>query len=287
MKKLLVTLQLETAVASRMTNNEDMADFSINQMMSDFYTPLDVAVEELHRRRKSPGLIEKVRKELQLPPELEVLFERPHLVMFRQVLTPLTETLLFFELAKKHDLTPFVIEYYEDKFVGSGNQFKRGLGKLPIYQFTSPGGRDVFEYKTIVDFNSNVGHSLKSVLTTQGESLISLHHQLFFDAARIKPVIISRDGSAWFKKFENSKEYYRHFLKLFIRDNILFETFITNESESEFAETVVIPALKSVESEYLIKPLISEILTNSNHQDIYWDCYPNEIDEILRQKGYS
>jgi hypothetical protein len=255
--------------------------------MSDFYTPLEVAVEELHRRRKSPGLQEKVRSEVRLPTELEVLFERPHLVMFRQVLTPLTETLLFFELAKKYDLTPFVIEYYDDKFVSSGNQFKRGLGKLPIYQFTSPGGRDVFEYKTIVDFNQHVGHPIKTVLTVHGESLVALHHQLFFAAADIKPVVISRDGSHWFKQFESSKEYYQHFLKLFIRDNILFETFISNDSEAEFADTVVLPALKRIQEEYQITPLIAEIIVDHQHQDVYWDCYPKQVADILKEKGYS
>lgn len=256
-------------------------------LMNDFYTPLEVAVEELHRRRKSPGLLEKVRTEIKLSTELEVLFERPHLVMFRQVLTPLTETLLFFELAKKYELTPFVIEYYDDKFVSTGNQFKRSLGKLPIHQFTTAGGRDVFEYKTIVNFNQHVGHPLRSVLTIHGESLISLHHQLFFEATNIKPVVISRDGSGWFKQFENSKEYYKHFLKLFIRDNILFETFITNESEREFAESVVLPALNQIDNEYSLKPLISEIVTDGVHQDLYWDCYPKVVSEILNEKGYS
>ncbi len=264
-----------------------MADSSINPHMTDFYTPLAVAVEELHRRRKSPGLIEKVRGDLHLPPELEVLFERPHLVMFRQVLTPLTETLLFFELAKKYDLTPFVIEYYDDKFVGSGNQFKRGLGKLPIHQFTSPGGRDVFEYKTIVDFNRNVGHSLRSVLTTHGESLITLHHQLFFAAANIKPVIISRDGSSWFKQYDSSKEYYKHFLKLFIRDNILFETFLPEGPEKTLTFGTVIPAFEQCKTEYLVSPLVSMATYENDMRDFeILNLYPKAIDDILVEKGY-
>lgn len=265
-----------------------MPNSSTNHEMSDFYTPLNEAVEELHRRRKSPGLQEKVRNELKLPTELEVLFERPHLVMFRQVLTPLTETLLFFELAKKYDLTPFVIEYYEDKFVSSGNQFKRGLGKLPIHQFTSPGGRDVFEYKTIVDFNQHVGHPIKSVLTVHGESLVTLHHQLFFAAANIKPVVISRDGSHWFKQFENSKEYYQHFLKLFIRDNILFETFITTPSEEIFFNEVVKPSYSCVVEQISMKPLISKSEEESSIvYDEKLDLYPSEVAELLHKKGYS
>lgn len=66
-----------------------------NTLPTDFYTPLGDAVIELHNRRKSPGLLQKVRQELKLTTDLEVLFERPHLVLFRQVLTPLNETLLF------------------------------------------------------------------------------------------------------------------------------------------------------------------------------------------------
>ncbi len=264
-----------------------MTDPFISNNMSDFYTPLGVAVEELQRRRKSPGLIEKVRKDLKMPSELEVLFERPHLVMFRQVLTPLTETLLLFELAKKYELTPFVIEYYDDKFVGSGNQFKRGLGKLPIHQFTSPGGRDVFEYKTIVDFNRNVGHSLRSVLTTHGESLIALHHQLFFEAAKIKPVIISRDGSVWFKQFESSKEYYKHFLKLFIRDNILFETFLPTGPEKILTFGTVVPAFQLCKEEYLVSPLIAMATYEDKNSDFeILNLYPKVVDDILIQKGY-
>jgi hypothetical protein len=255
--------------------------------MSDFYTPLDMAVEELHRRRKSPGLQEKVRKEVKLPSELEVLFERPHLVMFRQVLTPLYETLLFFELAKKYELTPFVIEYYDDKFVSTGNQFKRSLGKLPIHQFTTAGGRDVFEYKTIVNFNQHVGHPLRSVLTIHGESLISLHHQLFFEAANIKPVVISRDGSSWFKQFENSKEYYKHFLKLFIRDNILFETFLTEGAEYELTSKTVLPAYEQNREAFTFKPLISMATYENSSTDLnILNLYPKSLAAILEKKGY-
>jgi len=254
----------------------------------DFYTPLGKAVEELERRRKSPSLLQKVREEVSLPPELEILFERPHLVMFRQVLTPLTEILLFFELAKKYNLTPFVIEYYDDKFVSTGNTFKRGLGKLPIYKFTGKTGIDAYENKTIVDFNAHVGHPIKTVLTIHGESLINLHHQLFFDAAQIKPIIISRDGSAWFKSFASSHEYYEPFLKLFIRDAILFETFVTNESEASFCKSVVLPAFNHCIDRFTLNPLISEIVTPSdNHGDFYWDCYPAELGELLSKRGYS
>ncbi len=285
--KSLVTQERGIVVANKTHKLYSMPDSNQTVVMSDFYSPLDVAVEELLRRRKSPTLVQKVREEVKLPHKLEILFERPHLVMFRQVLTPLTETLLFFELAKKYNLAPFVIEYYDDKFVSTGNQFKRGLGKLPIYQFTDVAGNDIFEYKTIVDFNKHVGRPINTVMTTQDEPLVALHHQLFFEAANIKPIIISQDGSSWFKSFSSSHEYYEPFLKLFIRDAILFESFISNESEDGFAKEIVIPALVSINEEYNLSPLIVEIVPKDDHTPVYWDCYPKIINDILKKKGYT
>jgi hypothetical protein len=255
--------------------------------ISYFYTPIDEAVKELHQRRKSPGLLNKVRSEISLPSELEVLFERPHLVFFRQVLTPLNETLVFFELAKKYKLTPFVIEYYKDKFVSTGNQFKRGLGKLPIYQFTTPGGTEVFEYKTIVDFNSHVGHELGTVVTKNGGSLIKVHHDLFFKTQNIQPMVISRDGSNWFKRFENSHEYYQHFLKLFLRDNILFETFLEDGPEYDLTYNTVKPAFDTIHSGYGMKPLITMATYEDKlEDDSTLNYYPKVVADILNEWGY-
>jgi len=262
-------------------------DAPAHEIPDSFYMSLPDAVEELERRRKSPTLQQQIRESLKLPTELEVLFERPHLVLFRQVLTPLKETMLFFELAKKYNLQPFVIEYYEDKFVSSGNTFKRGLGKLPIHQFTTPGGQHVFKNKTIVDFNANVGHPLNTVLTTQKESLITLHHQLFFEVADITPIVISRDGSRWFKSFENSHEYYEHYLKLFLRDAILFETFLLDGSERDLTINTVLPAYQKCLETYSFKPIIVPAAEEGgNLDDELLNYYPNVLDEILVRRGY-
>lgn len=257
-----------------------------DEKKADVYLSLEVAIAELMKRRKSPTLQQYVREGVHLTSQLEILFERPHLVMFRQVLTPLTETLLFLKLAKEHNIAPLVIEYYDDKFVSTGNQFKRGLGKLPIYQFTDLVGNDIFNYKTIVDFNTYVGHELKEVKTIKNDSLIKIHHSLFLETTQIKPILISRDGSSWFKLFNNSHDYYEPFLKLFLRDAILFESFISNESENKFADEVVKPAFKKIVLETEHNPLIVEIVPKDDHTPFYWDCYPNSIGEKLLEKGY-
>jgi hypothetical protein len=224
---------------------------TLTSQSDNFYTPIEEAVEEIHRRRKSNSLLKKIREEVKLTPELEILNEKPHLVMFRQVLTPLTETIEFMRLAKKHSLSPLVIEYYEDKFVSTGNQFKRGLGKLPIFKFRDNVGTDVFEYMTILDFNTQVGKPIDSIRTLKDESLIKLHHELFLNVLGVNPLLVAKDGTSWFSKYDSSRAYYTPFLKFFLRDAILFESFVSNNSEQEFFDTVVLPSFKSCEQDYL------------------------------------
>lgn len=274
-------------VANHLPKHNNMSDKNSDILPPDFYTPLADAVVELERRRKSPTLLQIVRENLKLTQELEVIFEKPHLVMFRQILSPVTETVVFFELAKKYNLAPLVIEYFEDKFVSTGNTFKRGLGKLPIHQFTDKNNFDVIKYNTVVDFNSHVGHTLGSVVTHTGESLKEFHHDLFFKTLDIKPIVISRDGSSWFKQFISSHEYYESFLDIFIRDAILFETFYDHGSSSEFTFETVLPAFTASKEKFDHKPLIVRATYDNDTIDYpILDYYPTKVGEILTEKGY-
>lgn len=278
---------MNKSVATNLLKHINMSDKNSDSLPPDFYTPLSVAVEELTKRRKSPTLLQMVREKLKLTPELEVLFEKPHLVMFRQVLSPNTETVLFFELAKKYNLTPLVIEYFEDKFVSTGNTFKRGLGKLPVHQFTDKNDFAVIKYKTVVDFNPHVGHTLGSVVTINGETLKDFHHDLFFKTLDIQPIIISRDGSSWFKQFQSSHEYYNSFLNIFIRDAILFETFLDSGSEKEFTLNTVLPAFNHSKLKLDHAPLIVKATYENGNVNLpILNYYPTKVDDILIKKGY-
>lgn len=249
--------------------------------ISDFYWSLEDAVTELHRRRESPALTRKVRESLKLTPELEILFERPHFVMFRQIVTPLTETLLFLELAEKHNLHPFIIEYYDDKFVSTGNLFKRSLGKLPIHQFTDKNQDEVIQYKTIVDFNENVGNTLGSVTTLSGESLVDFHHRLFKAVTNRSHMPLSSDFSNWFKQFKSSKEYYYSFLQLFIRDNILFESFISEGDGKEFTDEVVLPAFAKNVEYFDLQPLLVKADYSKSVNTRIVDLYPKQVSSLI------
>jgi hypothetical protein len=229
-----------------------------------------------------------VRESIKSPNQLEVLFERPHIVMFRQILTPNYETLLFLDIANKYKLRPFIIEYYEDKFVSTGNSYKRGLGKLPIHKLSSSKGEPVIEYGTIVDFNKNVGLELKNVKTVQNESLVELHHDMFEFIVKRTYKDIFFDASNWFKLFNKSQEYYNHFLRLFVRDAILFETFLTDGPEYDLTFNTVVPAFNKCRQELNFKPLIVHATYEDSSDDpAILDYYPKETAEFLTTRGYN
>jgi hypothetical protein len=240
-------------------------------MLKDFYTPLAEAVDELHTRRNSLKLCALAHAQIKLTEGISPLLQMPHLVMFRQVLTPLHEILLFLRLAKKYNLTPFIIEYYDDIFVFTGIQ-----------------NIEAFEYKTILDFNSFTGKKLSEVTTKKGESLIELHHHLFYDVTKIEAHTIATDCSSWFKQYGTSAQYYNDFLKLFVCNNILFETFLTEGEERKLTYEVVLPAYQSCMAQIGEKPLIVHATYEDTSEDpAILNHYPKSITEILSQKGYS
>ncbi len=265
-----------------------MTDYITAESLHNFYTPMKEAVEELRRRRESKELQSLILPQINHTPEMEVIFGKPHFVMFRQVLTPLIESWLWLDMAEKYGLSPIMFEYYSDKFVSAGNQFKRSLGKLPIHQFTDRTGREIFEYRTVMDFNAHTGHPIKNVTTLNGRKLTEFHHELFHSIFGVDPETVSFDASHWFKQFTSSKEYYIPFLKLFVRDGILYETFVTNEAEREFFDTVVLPAFNQVIHDTGHKPLVvsidDEFFQSSFSQS---DFYPKLVGEILTSERYS
>lgn len=251
----------------------------------DFYTPLDEAISELRRRKQSDYLKERISIETRLTPSLQKLLEVPHIVFFRQVATPLNDTKRIAEIAKAKNLPLLLLEFSDDKFVSSGNAFKRGLGKLKIYQFTDTKGNDIIKNFTIVDFNTFTGKPLREVRTITGESLYDFHHS--FLKTEITDQISIIDGSDWFECFDCRAElYYEAFFKLFLRDNILAEIFLSSGEEDTFTNQVVWPAFIRIADEFGIQPLIWNYLPSNESERIYWDCYPKTMDDFLIKRGY-
>lgn len=246
---------------------------------SHLYTEPRIALWELKQRRQDAVLKKHIRQSLGSAAEkLLEKFIKPRAVFFRQVATPMHETLRFLKLAKQMKLKPLIFEYHNDKFVGAENRSKRSLGKMPIYQHTGSDGREMVAYKTICDFNTSTGKKFKDIVCLNGEKFIDFHHRLFRTITGLNPKTYSVDVSEWFKSSGGKAEmYYERLLTLFIRDGILFENFMPHRSESAFTKSIVIPAFKNLKSLYSAKPLIIRLAPEKEETRQFWDAYPRKI----------
>lgn len=253
-----------------------------------FYTDQEDVLAELKRRQSLPIDDEKIRANIKPTPSIQRLLEKPHLVFFRQIATPSHETLRVIEIAKELGLDLCILEFHADKFVSANNQYKHSLGKLPVHQFVDKNHNDVFKYRTIVDFNTYTGHKFSEVTTLKGESLINFHHDLFTFVTGIDISTIAVDASDWFGQYDyTASNYYSHFFSLFIKNNVLAEVFLESKEECFFIQDVVEPAIENVLVNFNFTPLVVEYLPTELQASLFWDSYPMQIDEFMRQKRYD
>lgn len=262
--------------------------FSITGVMrlnafDDLYTEPHFAVTELRKRRRNLELKKIIRSELNGSVK-DVLkkFNRPRAVLFRQLATPTHEIIRFVRLAKNMGLEPLILEYHGDKFVGAGNRYKRTLGKMPIYQYTGADGRDMFRYKSTCDFNKSTGKAIHSVTCHNGEPLIAFHHRLFRSVTKLNPKTHCIDATNWFNSVgKKAGNYYEHLLRLFIRDGVLFESFIPFKEEGSFTSSVIAPSFNDVASRYGLRPLIIRLLPEIEETRLFWDSFPKKVEKFL------
>ncbi len=206
----------------------------------------------------------------------------PSAILFRQIATPTHEVLRFLEVTERLALRPLILEYTADKFVNSGNSYKKALGKLPIHQSTGSDGRDIVRYMTIFDFNKYAGKRLSDIKSKWGVSLQEFHHEMFKCATGLEPSEICLDATEWFKEEGGSAaKYYDAFMTLFVRDAVLFENFHGTSSERPFVEVVVVPAWKRVQEQFGLSPLIARLIPKHEELRPYWDTYPKTITKCL------
>jgi len=272
----------ESAKVPRLVRN------SLNGVMrfdafNHLYTEPRTALRDLHQRRKDLDLRKIVRQNLgRSSEELLKKFSQPRAVFFRQVATPNHEMLRFLRLAKQMKLKPLILEYHEDKFVSSENRSKRLLGKMPIYQYTGADGRDMVVHETICDFNVSTGKKFKDIVCKNGEKLIPFHHHLFRKLTGLNPKIYCFDASNWFKSAgKKAGIYYEQLLTFFVRDGILFDSFIPLRSEAAFMKTTILPAFEKLKNQYGVKPLIVRLLPENDEMRLFWDAYPKKVRRYL------
>ena len=247
------------------------------------YLPLNDAIEELKVRSVNTDLIQKIEKTLGVIPS--VFEKRNKLTLFRHIATPNYEIRRFINIVDfVKDFDPLILEYTHDKFTNR-NEWKYSLGKVIFYKGINKLNEQLFENRTIVDFNTSNGTLIKDVQTNWGQSLVEFHHDFFFNNfPHLKDNVF--DISEWIlKNGASAKEYYKYFFLLFVAHGILLENFLLEGKELEFTKEVILPALFEIEQEFGIKPIIVALEPTEVEDSKFWLAHPHDhisvIDKML------
>lgn len=244
------------------------------KMTEEIYVSLSDAKEEIQRRWNNIELRKKVEEYLgqDIP---EGFRKEPRAVLFRNIITPDVESAYFIETAKKLNLKPYGLEYTQDKFC-TRNSDKIAFGKLAFFEKRNKNGEAIIHYEKIFDMKKDDNKRLCDIKTFKGENLVEFHHSWLKD--NVQKSLERYDMSDWVDNNGHSaKEYYKKFLAFFICHGVLFENFILDGEEKEFTLSTFIPAFQLVESIFGCKPLIISAMPKESFGDIYWWCYPENV----------
>ncbi len=260
-------------------------EFNISNLLKDrelfdktIYTPLGTAIVELEQRKKHDSFM---ATNLGV---LDFLQSEIYFVIFRHLATPNFEIHRFLSAADGFGYKSAVCEFLENKFVPNNHE-KKSLGKMGFFKGVGKHGGMKVDFETIVDFNKSNGLLISEVETLWGESLVDFHHFLFKKSyPNTKTSIV--DASSWFlNNGPSAKSYYKHLLKIFVSQGILFENFILEDPEElEFAEKIFLPAFKDVLETTGYKPLIVPLEPTGIEGNDFWYNYPAHIHKYLSEK---
>lgn len=249
-------------------------------MLSNVYTPIDEAVEELERRQKNKSLFKEVDDFLGGNIPVGIKKGDPKAFLFRHIITPDLETEKYFSNISKYKLEPWFFEYHKDIFIAE-NEDKHALGKLFFYYGVSPNGNvNNFTFK-IIDFTSSQKKNIGDIKTLWGENLTSFHHRILSEIMPNAQKYI-HESSNWFHDVGGGRamEYYKKLFALFVCYGVSFENFRNDGgNESDFLKEVVIPAFDYVYKKFGLKPLISPIVDVDDENNPKWMGYDKKHKE--------
>ena len=249
------------------------------EKMDYFYMSLESAKKEIKSRWQNEDLKKKVANFIDSA--LPSVFSNPCAVLSRNIATPDIECVRFVKLSQDIGLDPIVCEGANDKF-SSASSDKVGLVKLSFFDGYDKNNDLCYHYRKIIDIPANDGKKFCDITTLWGENLVDFHHRIL--KSYIPQNVVLFDDFEWFREKgmkTNINEYYRNFLCFFVCHGVLFENFVTDDSEQEFFETIVKPAFDFVEHEFGVKPLITELAPHNEASNEYWWCYPIEVEKYI------
>lgn len=254
--------------------------------VDDLLTPFPDVLEELQRRQSDTALRAAVRA--YLAEDIPTYFEQgPILYMARHVASPNFETLRFLHLTEPLNMRTVIGQDTHDRFTPH-NALKKALAKLSICTNMSQKEgalHEQFQHVSIVDFNAASGKTFNAIETCWGEPLVDFHTNLF--AATTKHSIQIVDDAPWIDRHSrgNLLEHYKAFLALFLAHGILFEDYVIEDKhEGIFVETILRPAFEFIETEFGVRPLITQLTPTSVESQDFWLSYPKKVLDIVRGK---
>lgn len=250
----------------------------LSTSLESLYTPLEEAVEKLHRRRADKALCRAVAEFQQSHPP-EFLDGEPRAIFGRCVTSADLEFARFIALSRQAGLTPLCLETAKGRFV-SINQEKYRRGKLTFHW---PNRTRALR---VIDFNYD-GKRLNEIPSLNGCSLIEFHHRLL---AHVYPGIAAhiRDYSDWLSKDNQVPPRYLHALSLAITDGILFENFFLDDHEERrFMEERILPSFHRAIELFGVKPLIVRLFTPEEENEPWLWQYPGELFPFARDLLHS
>lgn len=247
--------------------------------LDEVYTPIEVAKEEIWRRRNDSEL--KAKVETVLHNDIPSIFkESPRLVLARQVVSPNYELLRFLDLAKDFGIKPAFFEYAADKFI-TKNDDKYYLAKLYFYNGIGKKGGKIITSKKITDIDKYDGKPFSDMQTFSGDNFIEFHHMLA--APVIQQAEIYDISDNYMRNGEVAEKYYFYYLSLFLYHAVLAENYLLNDTYNELTGAVFYPNFKKVHDMFGIKPLIVRMVTSEEENDIHWRYYPREIRDTMEK----
>jgi hypothetical protein len=240
----------------------------------DIYMTIEEAKEEIQKRWNDAELKRKVEEYLggDIP---EGFLHEPRAVLFRNIASPDLEFQHFLKTAASIDLKPYILEYTADKF-STRNSDKLGLCKLAIFEKRNRNGECIVHYNKLVDVKAEDNKKFCEVMMQDGKNLVQYHHDLL--GKIIGKHIEVEDMSEWIVRNGGSAvEYYKKFIAFFACHGILFENFVTDDSEAAFEMKAILPAIKEIRERFSLKPLIVPLAPDP--ENVYWWCYSEEVEE--------
>jgi hypothetical protein len=251
--------------------------------ISELYTTLEDAREEISRRQNDEALLQRLREYLgnDVP---EFFNESPKAFYSRQLASPNYELLYFFDIIKGIGLEPNILINTKGKFI-SKNKSKYHLGNMFFFEGLGRHNGEKINSLSVVNFNQNDGKKFRDITTSFGENFVDFHHNLI-DHCLKGSQYKYQDISDWLDRNGGAcKNYYSKYLALFVSSGILFENFLFDGEEKDFTEQIVIPAIRKIKEELGVGPLIVPLLPLSEASHRYWSYYPEDIREIIRTKN--